>query len=177
MRGCGSLWKGSAMSAEQSWGEETVAFGRGATQGHGSSPPRAPGPRLPRPSSRTLVLAALVVVLVAALEAGSDSGTAPIRKGTDQVPRAAPMRPRPPRPRRLSATKPPARPKRAGKLKGKRETHPATEAPPEPSALAPPQPAAAPMPATAPEAAPTPESEPGPKASPAPTPAAAEFGM
>jgi hypothetical protein len=166
------------MSAERSWGADTVAFGRPREAGTPDPPPRWRPPRgsqrrLPRPAKRTVALAAVGIVALAALipvlGAGSGSPTAPIREVADPAPRVVAKSPTLPRRRKQRRDrKPDLKRQPQGQLEGgEREHEQATPVPePAPVAEAEPEPIAEPSPA--PPATPT---------APVPTSPSAEFGL
>jgi hypothetical protein len=159
------------MSDQRSWGDDTVALGQKARPRAGEpEQPQGPatGPRLPRPTRRTLSLGALAAVaLVTWMLSGGGGGSgpskAPIRDVADPAPRVVVkpptlMRrpePRPPRPRVPHRA--------AGQIEGRRE----------PNVSAPPHELDAPVLTPEPVIEPAPE----PTPAPAPTSPAAEFGM
>lgn len=156
------------MSAEQSWGADTVALGKRARDeaSHPEKPLRRDsGPKLPRPTPRALAAGALALCALATaiVASGGESGSseAPTREVGNPSARIVvkpPMRTA----RREShrRPKPHAGKRAAGQLEGKREPR-ASAAPHELDA---PEPPAEPSPETAPIVAPEP-------------PAAVEFGM
>lgn len=174
------------MSAEQSWGADTVAFGRLREAEASDPPPRRRPPRGPRrrrpfPVPRVVAFVGLTIValgvLAAVLGGGSDSPKAPIRTVADPAPRVVvrsppPLRRREPRFHWKPAVK--RRPK--GQLEeGTREPEKASAQPHEQAA---PVPEPAPVAEAELEAAPVEVVEPELSlAPPAPTSPAVEFGM
>jgi hypothetical protein len=177
------------VSAEQSWGTDTVAFGRAREVAMPDPPPRRRPPRgsrrsLLRPANRTIAVAAVgivaLVALIAVLGGGSGSPSAPIREVADPAPPVAVKPPLLPR-RREQRHDPKSDLKRQpkGQLEGgerePQKTSPTHEqAAPElkPTPVA----EAEPEPAPVAEAEPEPIAEPAP-AQPTPTPPATEFGL
>ena len=171
------------MSAEQSWGADTVAFGRAREPAELDAtprrrPPRGPGrrPSLPAPPLLAVVGLAIValVAVVAVLGGGSDSPKAPIRAVADPAPQVVvkpPTLPRRHEPRRSPKHAFKRQPR--GQLEGgKREPHKASAPTHEQAA---PDLEPAPVAEAEPEAAPVEVVEPEPP--PAPTSPAVEFGM
>jgi hypothetical protein len=179
------------VSDEQSWGADTVAFGRACEADAPSTtprrrPPRGPRRGLPRPGSRTIGLAAvaigLLMVVIVALGSGSGSPAAPVREVADPAPRVV-VKARSTHRRlgtRSEHRKPAITRQPKGHLEeGKREPEKASAQPHERSA---PEPEPVPIAKAEPEPMPVAEGalEPTPQpvpTTPAPTSPATEFGL
>lgn len=175
------------MSAEQSWGADTVALGRPRVAATPDPTPqrrpsRGPRRRLPHSANRMIALAAVgtvaLVALVLVLSGGSGSPTAPIREVEAPAPRVvvkAPTLLRRHEPRHDW------KPDHKGQLEGgEREpqkaspaTHEQATPEPKPSPVA----DAEPEPAPAAEAEPIAKPAPASPMPPAPTSPVAEFGL
>jgi hypothetical protein len=168
------------MSAERSWGADTVALGRKTGSEEARLEPqrrRVSRPKLPPLGPRALSLGALALVVAAALIAtlggGTKSPPAPIREAADPAPQIVVKPPTRMRRRELhGGSKPRVHRKGAGQLEDERE--------PKASATAHELDAPEPAPEAAePTIEPAPEAPP-PVPTPAPAPptsATAEFGL
>jgi hypothetical protein len=175
------------VSAERSWGADTVAFRRPREAVTPDPPPRRCPPRgprrsLPRPVNRTIALAAVGIValvgLIAILCSGSGSSLAPIREVAEPAPRVVVKTSKQLR-RREQRHNPKPGLKRSPK--GQLESRAGEPQRPSPTTheRAAPELEPAPVVEAESEAAPVGEAEPKPIAEPppAPTSPAAEFGL
>lgn len=174
------------MSAERSWGADTVAFGRAPETVTPDPPPQRRPPRGPQrrrwpPANHAVALAGVGIVALVALHAvlgdGSGSSATPIRQAADSAPRVVVKSPTLPRRREQRHDRkfdlerqPKGQFEEGGR--GPQETSPT------PYTQGAAEPESAPIAEKKPEPAPVAEAKPEPHRAPTPpTPPTAEFGL